>query len=219
MYWLLTATLFLALVGAVILAINLQATRRRVYRLEHQLAAQESASATPASSADAGEPAREILTWPGFGDATRELAQTVVDDGFEPDVVVAVARGGLPIGGAVSYALGIKGVGTLNVEFYTGVDERLQEPVVLPPLLDTSAMDGMKVLVADDVADTGETLALVKNLMQQHASEVRTVVLYAKSRSVIDPDYVWKRTDDWITFPWSALPPVTPGKVHPETGQ
>lgn len=161
---------------------------------------------------------REVLTWQGFGDATRELAQTVVDDGFEPDLVVAVARGGLPIGGAISYALGTKGVGTLNVEFYTGIDERLPAPVVLPPLLDTESMRGMKVLVADDVADTGETLALVKSLMEQYAAEVRTVVLYAKSRSIIDPDYVWKRTDMWITFPWSALPPVTPGKPHPELG-
>ncbi|WP_062381798.1 phosphoribosyltransferase [Demequina pelophila] len=161
---------------------------------------------------------REELTWQGFGDATRELAQTVADDGFEPDAVVAVARGGLPIGGALSYALGTKGVGTLNVEFYTGIDERLPEPVVLPPLLDTDALRGLKVLVADDVADTGETLALVKTLMEQHAAEVRTVVLYAKSRSVIDPDYVWKRTDDWITFPWSALPPVVAGKPHPEQG-
>ncbi|WP_062077404.1 phosphoribosyltransferase [Demequina globuliformis] len=161
---------------------------------------------------------REVLTWQGFGDASRELAQTVADSGFEPDAVVAVARGGLPIGGALSYALGTKGVGTLNVEFYTGIDERLPEPVLLPPLLDTDAMSGLKVLVADDVADTGETLALVKALMEQHAAEVRTVVLYAKPRSVINPDYVWKHTDDWITFPWSALPPVTAGKPHPELG-
>ena len=153
---------------------------------------------------------REVLSWQGYGDACRELAQAVVDSGYMPDVVVAVARGGLPVGGALSYALGTKGVGTLNVEFYTGIDERLPAPVVLPPLLDTDALAGMKVLVADDVADTGETLALVKGLMEQHAAEVRTVVLYAKSRSIIDPDYAWKRTDLWITFPWSALPPVTP---------
>ena len=161
---------------------------------------------------------REVLTWQGYGDASRELAQMVVDDGYEPDVVVAVARGGLPVGGAISYALGTKGVGTLNVEFYTGIDERLPEPVVLPPLLDTDAMAGLKVLVADDVADTGHTLALVKTLMEAHAAEVRTVVLYSKPRSVIQPDYVWKHTDLWITFPWSALPPVTPGKPHPEEG-
>ncbi|WP_084038912.1 phosphoribosyltransferase [Demequina sp. NBRC 110053] len=161
---------------------------------------------------------REVLTWQGFGDASRVLAQMVVDDGFEPEVVVAVARGGLPVGGALAYALGTKGVGTLNVEFYTGVDQRLPAPIVLPPLLDTDAMAGMRVLVADDVADTGETLALVKQLMDQHAGEVRTAVLYAKSRSIIEPDYVWKRTDQWITFPWSALPPVTRGRAHPGHG-
>ncbi len=152
---------------------------------------------------------REILTWQGYGDASRELAQMVVDSGFKPDVVVAIARGGLPVGGAIAYALGTKGVGTMNVEFYTDIDERLPAPIILPPLLDTVYMKGLKVLIADDVADTGETLALAKGLMSQHAGEVRTVTLFAKPRSIIAPDYVWKRTDKWITFPWSALPPVT----------
>jgi len=48
---------------------------------------------------------REVLSWQGYGDATRELAQMVVDSGFMPDVVVAIARGGLPIGGAEPRAL------------------------------------------------------------------------------------------------------------------
>ena len=152
---------------------------------------------------------REVLDWDLFGTAIRELAQAVADSGFAPDVVVAVARGGLPVGGAMSYALGTKAVGTLNVEFYTGVDERLAEPQVLPPLLDTDALHGLRALVVDDVADTGETLALVQRLIAAHCEQARTAVLYAKSRSVVDPDYVWRRTDRWITFPWSALPPVT----------
>ena len=152
---------------------------------------------------------REVLGWERFGTAIRELAQAVADSGFAPDVVVAVARGGLPVGGAMSYALGTKAVGTLNVEFYTGVDERLAEPQVLPPLLDTDALHGLRALVVDDVADTGETLALVQRLIATHCAQARTAVLYAKSRSVVAPDYVWRRTDSWITFPWSALPPVT----------
>lgn len=151
---------------------------------------------------------REVLTWERFGRAVRELATEVVASGFVPDVVVAVARGGLPPGGALAYALGTKAVGTLNVEFYTGVDERLPDPVVLPPLLDTDALHGLRALLVDDVADTGETLALVQRLMVAHCGEVRTAVLYAKSHSVVDPDFVWRRTDRWITFPWSALPPV-----------
>lgn len=151
----------------------------------------------------------EVLDWETFGRAARELAQEVVDSGYEPEVVVAVARGGLPAGGAVAYALGTKAVGALNVEFYTGVDERLPDPVMLPPLLDTAAMTGLRALVVDDVADTGETLALVESFMRQHCSEVRTAVLYAKPGSRIVPDYAWKRTSVWVTFPWSAQPPVT----------
>ena len=155
------------------------------------------------------ETAREVLTWDLFGSAARELAQAVVADGFVPDIVIAVARGGLPPGGAIAYALGTKAVGTLNVEFYTGVDERLPDPVVLPPLLDTAAMSGLRALVVDDVADTGETLALVQKIMAQHCEEARTAVLYSKPRSIVEPDYVWRRTDRWIVFPWSAEPPVT----------
>lgn len=151
---------------------------------------------------------REVLGWERFGAAVRELAQAVVDSGYVPDVVVSIARGGLPPGGAIAYALGTKAVGTMNVEFYTGVDSTLPEPLLLPPLLDTDAMRDLRALVVDDVADSGETLALVQRLLAEHCREVRTAVLYAKPRSVVDADYVWRRTDRWITFPWSALPPV-----------
>jgi uncharacterized protein len=155
--------------------------------------------------------AREVLSYEGFGRAVRELAQTVADAGFVPDVVVAVARGGLPLGGALAYALGTKAVGTLNVEFYTGVDQRLSDPVLLPPLLDTQALQGRRALVVDDVADTGETLALVGRLLAERCAEVRTAVLYAKPRSVVVPDFAWRATDRWITFPWSDEDPVRPG--------
>ena len=64
------------------------------------------------------------------------------------------------------------------------------------------------MLVADDVADTGATLALVNEFCAPHVAEVRTAVLYEKPWSTIASDYVWRRTDRWITFPWSAHPPV-----------
>lgn len=154
-------------------------------------------------------PDREILTWETFGAAARELAAEIVGSGFVPEVVVAVARGGLLPAGALAYALGVKAVGTLNVEFYTGVDERLPDPLVLPPLLDTAALVGRRALVVDDVADTGETLALVLRIVAEHCAQARSAVLYTKPHAVVAPDHVWRSTDRWITFPWSALPPVT----------
>ena len=77
---------------------------------------------------------REVLTWQAFGDASREFADMVVDSGFMPDVVVAIARGGLNVGGAISYALGTEGASTMNVECYTDIDGRLPAPIILPAL-------------------------------------------------------------------------------------
>ena len=149
----------------------------------------------------------EPLSWEEFGVAARELAALVVADGFEPTVLLAIARGGLPVGGAVSYALGLKNCCVINVEYYTGVDERLDVPVILPPALHLVDLGAQRILVVDDVADTGETLRLVSETVRPHAAEVRTAVLYEKPRSVVRSDYVWRRTDRWIDFPWSTLPP------------
>ena len=152
---------------------------------------------------------REVLTWDDFGLAGRHLAQQVVDSGFATDVVVAIARGGMLLGGAISYALGVKSCGALNVEFYTGVDTRLPDPVILPPMLDEASLVGKRVLLVDDVSDSGRTLSLVVQLLEASGAEVRTAVLYTKPHTVYEPQYTWRRTDKWITFPWSALEPVT----------
>ena len=62
--------------------------------------------------------------------------------------------------------------------------------------------------MADDVADTGKTLELVRDFCAGYVAEVRTAVVYEKPQSVVQCDYVWRRTDRWIDFPWSSLPPV-----------
>jgi uncharacterized protein len=151
----------------------------------------------------------EPLTWEGFGIATRSLATEITRDGFEPEIVLAVARGGLPLAGALAYALDVKACFAMNVEFYAGIDERLEVPVVLPPTLDVVDIRGRRVLIADDVADTGKTLELVRNTISDAAGEVRCAVLFTKPWSVVEPEYVWRRTDKWIDFPWSAAGPVT----------
>ena len=154
-------------------------------------------------------PEKEVLTWDRFGEACRELAQQVKDSGFEPEVLIAVARGGLLPGGGLSYALGVKLTDAINVEFYTDVNETLPDPVLLAPMLDTDSIAGQRILVVDDVADSGRTLGLVIKLLRGFGAEVRSAVLYAKPRTVVQPDFIWKSTDQWIVFPWSAQPPVT----------
>jgi hypoxanthine phosphoribosyltransferase len=151
---------------------------------------------------------REQLSWTEFGVATRELARTIADDGYAPDVVLSVARGGLLVGAALGYALDVKNAWTMNVEFYTGVEERLDVPMILPPVPDLVELESARMLVADDVADTGETLRLVKEFCRGKVAEVRCAVLYEKPASAVACEYVWRRTSLWIDFPWSTEPPV-----------
>src|SRR5579871_1779232 len=95
---------------------------------------------------------REIMSWDELGASTRELAEAVHLDGYQPDIILAIARGGLLVAGALGYALGVKNTFTMNVEFYTGVDERLDMPMILPPVPDLVDLAESRVLLADDVA-------------------------------------------------------------------
>ena len=146
---------------------------------------------------------RETLTWQGFGDATRALSRDIVASGFVPDVVVAIARGGLLPAGAIAYGLGVKNCGALNVEFYTGIGTVLPAPELLPPELDMSYLGDKRVLLVDDVADSGRTLDLAVKLLAEQSAEVRSVVIYTKPTTIIQPDYSFKATSLWIDFPWS----------------
>lgn len=160
---------------------------------------------------------REVLTWATFGDVVvGDLARQVVDSGFEPDLILSVARGGLALGMGLGYALDVKNLSAVNVEFYTGVDTRLPVPIMLPPTPDAVDLQGLKVLIADDIADTGLTLVHVQEFIADHVAEARTAVVYEKERSVVKADYVWKSTELWVDFPWSATPPLVTrtGSAH-----
>ena len=151
---------------------------------------------------------RERMDWSEVGVAARMLAEHVLDDDYRPDMLLSIARGGLVVGGALAYALDVKNTFTMNVEFYVGVDERLPVPMILPPVPELVDLDEARVLIADDVADTGGTLALVKDFCAGRVAETRVAVLYEKPRSIVPCEYVWRRTDRWIDFPWSAHGPV-----------
>lgn len=152
----------------------------------------------------APEDVAEQLTWSLFGTAARELAGQIADDGYRPDLILSIARGGMFVAGALGYALDVRNLAVVNVEFYTGVDERLPMPIMLPPVPQLVDLAHARVLVADDVADTGATLKVVKDFCADRIGEVRCAVIYEKSRTTVRCEYVWRRTERWINFPWSS---------------
>ena len=122
-------------------------------------------------------PEREHLSWDGFGQASRDLARAIVADDFIPEVVVAIARGGLLPAGAIAYGLGIKNCGAINVEFYTGIGTVLDAPELLPPAVrDYSVPQGEKQNARQF---TGEAALSLKAYLRRKGKEYIEQVLAA----------------------------------------
>ena len=81
------------------------------------------------------------MTWADLGSAARGLARMVADDGYDPEMILSIARGGLLVGASLGYALSVKNVYTMNVEYYTGPDERLEVPPDPAPALTSSTSE------------------------------------------------------------------------------
>ena len=123
--------------------------------------------------------------------------------GFSPDLIVGVARGGLIPAVWLSHLLGDKPLRFIHVKYYKGMDLRKKKPELLA---DVGRLKG-KVLVVDDVADTGTTLEFVANhIKQKGAKEVRIATIAMKPRSTLKPDFFVFETSKWIVFPWEEMP-------------
>ncbi|MDI6642608.1 MAG: phosphoribosyltransferase [Candidatus Hodarchaeaceae archaeon] len=143
------------------------------------------------------------LSWDEVERAAKTLANSIKRD-FDPDILVGVARGGLIPAVRLSHLLGDKLLRIIHVRYYKGANARLKKPELLA---DIERIEG-KVLVVDDVADTGTSLDFVlKHLKGKGAKEVRTATIAYKPKSRLKPDYFVYETDKWVVFPWEEAPP------------
>jgi hypoxanthine phosphoribosyltransferase len=143
----------------------------------------------------------EVPTWNRVYNMLLYLADKIRRDGFKPDVIVGISRGGWPPARVLSDLLGNPNVANVKAEFYVGVAETIGEPALTQPV--SVPVEGKKVLLVDEVADTGKSLKLVReHLTEQKATEVKIATVYHKPWSVVKPDYYEKETDRWIVFPW-----------------
>ena len=143
----------------------------------------------------------EVPTWKQIYDMLLRQAETISKSGFKPDIIVGIARGGWLPARVLSDLLENPNLANVSAEYYVGIAETKNAPVVTQGV--SVAVTGKKVLIADDVADTGRSLNLVKeHILQQGAKEVKTATVYYKPWSIIKPDYYAKGTKLWIVFPW-----------------
>ncbi len=143
----------------------------------------------------------EIPTWNLIYEMLLNLAERIRKNGFKPDLIVGVSRGGWPPARVLSDLLDNPNLANVKAEFYLGVAETKGEPTLTQPV--SMSVAGKKVLIVDEVADTGKSLKLVKeHIIEEGACEVKIATVYYKPWSVVVPDYYGKGTSRWIVFPW-----------------
>jgi hypothetical protein len=149
------------------------------------------------------------LGWAAFGEAARAFAAQIARR-FRPSVVIGIAKGGVFVGGALAAALG--------ADFHpVRIEKRRRDAGTLPePVQELPDLSGKRVLVVDDVASTGATLARGRALARKAgAREVRTAVLVARPRGA-RPDFAAFATDELVLFGWDyQLDAATSGPDDP----
>jgi xanthine phosphoribosyltransferase len=133
-----------------------------------------------------------------FKNDTNKLNKLVAD--FSPQAIVGIARGGLTLAHCMAEGLNIREVQTLRTELYDGTCKRDAINV-----FDTCSFNGLKrVLVVDDIADSGETFKVIIEHLREKYKEIefKTATLFYKKTSVYEPDFWINEADDWIDFFW-----------------
>ncbi|MEM1831100.1 MAG: phosphoribosyltransferase family protein [Desulfurococcaceae archaeon] len=142
------------------------------------------------------------ITWQEVHEIIGSLANRLIRD-YIPEIIIAIAKGGLIPARILSDILGVDEIGFIEVKFYKSIGVRSEKPFIkyisIPYLKDRN------VLVVDDVVDSGRTIQLVVDSLAVHApKQLRTFALYLKPWSTYIPDYYFGITDEWIVYPWET---------------
>ena len=143
----------------------------------------------------------EIPSWNQIYWFLLNLAKAIQNDEFKADIIVGVSRGGWLPARILSDLLENPKLANITAEFYMGPTKIRCEPIITQSV--SVSVKDKKILLVDDVADTGESLKLVNSHLKEcGASEIKIASIYRKPWSLIDPDYYAKETCLWIIFPW-----------------
>ncbi|PSP43957.1 phosphoribosyltransferase [Halobacteriales archaeon QH_6_64_20] len=148
-----------------------------------------------------------IADWEYIYSLCRDVAEGVKASEFEPDVVVALARGGWFAGRCLCDFLGLDDLTSLKMEHYVGTAQKSGEPRIRYPM-PSGSVEGKHVLIVDDIADTGGSIGRAHEYVtDRDAGEVRTATLQLLGTSEFEPEYVGERLEEWawIVYPWNFI--------------
>lgn len=152
----------------------------------------------------------ELVSWELFYDMARQLAFKIQEDNYQPDIIIAIARGGYTPARILSDYLGVMDMTSFKVKHYRAAQKQVEARIEHPLATDVS---GRKILLVDDVSDSGDTFDVaIKHIHDcAQATEIKTAVLHHKIISKYTPDYYTREVKEWhwITYPWAAMEDIT----------
>ena len=122
--------------------------------------------------------------------------------GFRPDIIIGIARGGIPISHEISEVLGVH-CEVIRFQRYMGRMKFAQTlHIIKEP---KTAMKGKNVLVVDDVSDKGDSLKAAEKYLASKGvkkKDIKCLTLHAKPWTKKQPDFVASKTTNWLIYPW-----------------
>lgn len=152
----------------------------------------------------------EYVSWNRFYRLCGVLWRRISKSGYQPDLIIAITRGGYPTARVLADYYGLMDLVSLKIEHYHGPSK--QETAVVPYPLPLS-VTGRSLLLVDDVSDSGDTFEAAFAELARHGTprSLRTAVLHHKKVSRYAPDFHAQRVDKWrwITYPWALVEDLT----------
>ena len=141
------------------------------------------------------------ISWENIESAVKYLANQIKEDGFEADYIIGIAVGGIVPLGLLSKELEVKNILTVSTRSYK--KEKQGEPDIL--YFPEVNLSGMKILLVDEIANTGATLKKVFQAVKDKSviGEMKTATLAINKKNCkFLPDYFAFSSENWIAFPW-----------------
>ena len=141
-------------------------------------------------------------SWDDIFAKTVKLAKEIRKEEKGPfDCLIGISRGGLALTRIMSDLMEVQNVYVVRCEYYSDIGKTKKEPAVTQKI--HGKINGKKLLVMDDVADSGESLIVIKKyLLSKLPAEVKFATIFVKPGCKMIPDYFVATTSDWIVFPW-----------------
>ncbi len=144
-----------------------------------------------------------LLGWNTFYRDTIKLANLIKKDGYKPEMLIAIARGGWVVTRIISDMLEVDDVTDIHISFYTDIAKTKKGPIILEE--PGKKIKDKNVLLLDDVSDTGESLIkAIEYIKLKEPNKIKTATVYVKPWTKFWPDYYVREINKWIIYPYEV---------------